>query len=190
MIADAVEGFRAQVERSQRNISPPRRMIESIREKEIECIFAGVSARPVSTVVSEGNCFGQCNVEPECSRDARCHLCDFQRMGEPGALVVVGENKDLCFAGKPAKRGSVQNAISVPFKTRPPCIRFLGPLAHSSAAGAGRPRHQEQGLPLLSSKAINANSLMIPVRDIDRCRRVFMGCDDWPLGRFAEATHG
>jgi len=47
-------------------------------------------------------------------------------MGESSALVVVGEDKDLGFAGKSAKGRRMQNSISISFKTGSQWVGFFG----------------------------------------------------------------
>ena len=43
---------------------------------------------------------------------------NFERVGETGALMIVGEHEDLRLTGKSAKGGRMQNAIAVAFETR------------------------------------------------------------------------
>jgi hypothetical protein len=91
----------------------------------------------MTAVVPNGNCFGECNIEPECSRNCRCYLCHFKRVGEASALMVVGKDKHLGFAGKATKSIGVQDAVAVAFEAGAKEIGRLGngPYACSKRQG-------------------------------------------------------
>ena len=78
-------------------------MVESFGNEWAKCIFAGVTAWSVTAVVAQRDGFGECNVEPECSRNSSCHLSNFECMREASALVVLWEHEHLGFASKSAK---------------------------------------------------------------------------------------
>ena len=79
-------------------------------------VLAGVAARAVAAVVAERDRLGERDVEAERPGDRRGHLGDLEGVGEPGALVVVGEHEHLGLAGQAAERGGVQDAVAVAFE--------------------------------------------------------------------------
>ena len=91
-----------------------------------ERIFAGMTARTMPAIVTKRDGLGESNVEAECARDCRCNLCDFECVGETGALMVVGKDKNLRFAGEPTKRGGMQNAVTIAFETGTEWIGLFG----------------------------------------------------------------
>jgi hypothetical protein len=52
-------------------------MVEAFRNERAEGIFAGVTAWAVTTVVTECDGFGECNVKSECTRYCGCNLGNF-----------------------------------------------------------------------------------------------------------------
>ena len=98
-------------------------------------VLAGVAARAVAAVVAEGDRLGQGHVEPAGPGDAGGHLGHLQRMGQPGALVVVGKHEDLGLAGQSAEGGGVEDPVAVPFEAGAP-----GDRAPRAGAGCRRPR--------------------------------------------------
>ena len=68
---------------------PPRRMVEPAGHVGVERVLAGVPARPVPAVVPEGDRLGEGHVEPAGPGDRRGDLCDLERVGQAGALVVL-----------------------------------------------------------------------------------------------------
>ena len=91
-----------------------------------ERVFAGVAAGTVAAVVAERDGLGERHVEAERTGDRRGDLGDLERVGEAGALVVVGEHEHLCLAGQAAERAGVQDAVAVAFEAGAPRIgRFL-----------------------------------------------------------------
>ena len=103
MISNAIECFNTKIERLENNIGTPHGVVVATGDERIEGVFAGVPAWAMPTIVAEGDCFSERDVETETSRNRRCHLCDFECVCEPGALMVVGKNKDLGFSRKPTE---------------------------------------------------------------------------------------
>ena len=136
VVADAVEGLPAQVERRQRHVGAPGGVVEAAVDVGGEGVLAGVAARAVAAVVPEGDGLGQRHVEPAGPGDAGGHLGHLEGVGQPGPLVVVGEDEDLGLAGQPPEgrwragcgRGHARSRSATGPAPRP------GP-------GARRPRH-------------------------------------------------
>ena len=128
----------------------PRRVVEPAGHVGVERVLAGVPARPVPAVVPEGDGLGEGHVEPAGPGDGRGDLRHLERVGEAGALVVLGEDEDLGLAGQPAERGGVEDAVAVALEAGAPGIGLLGlgPVAGvRRAGGAGR---QQRVLELLA----------------------------------------
>ena len=134
VVADAVEGLLAQVERGQRDVGTPGRMIEPPVDERGEGVLAGVPTRTVPAVVAQGDGLGEGHVQPAGAGDAHGHLGHLERVGQPGPLVVVGEDEDLGLAGQPPERRGVQDPVAVPLEAGPP----RGP-APRSGPGCRRP---------------------------------------------------
>lgn len=107
-----------------------------------QSVFARVATRSVTAVVSQGDGFGECDVQSH----RPCHRCgdlgNFESVGESGALVILRKHEYLGFARQPTKGRSVKNAVAVAFETRAQPIGFLGKCAVACARGAGRQRGQ------------------------------------------------
>ena len=101
VVADAVERLLAQVERRAATTSAPHDgVVEAAVDVGGEGVLAGVAARAVAAVVAEGDGLGEGHVEPAGPGDAGGHLGDLEGVGQPGPLVVVGEDEDLGLAGQ------------------------------------------------------------------------------------------
>ena len=125
-------------------------MVEPPGHVGVERVLAGVPAGPVPAVVAEGDGLGQGDVQPAGPRDGRGDLRHLERVGEAGALVVLGEDEDLGLAGQPAERGGVQDAVAVALEAGAPGIGLLG---RGPVAGVRRPRgarRQQRVLELLA----------------------------------------
>ena len=127
VVGDAVDRLGAEVEGGQRDVRPPRRMVEAAREERVEGVLAGVPARAVPAVVAQGDRLGQGHVEPAGPGHRRGHLGHLECVGEAGALVVLGEDEHLGLAGQAAERGGVQYPVPVPLEAGAPLVGLLGP---------------------------------------------------------------
>jgi hypothetical protein len=126
VVADAVEGLDAQVERGECDVGTPLGVVEPTLDVDAERILAGVAAGPVPAVVTEGDRLGERYVQPEGAGDRAGHLGDLESMGETGSLVVVREDEDLRLAGQPPEGGRVQDAVAVALEAGAPGVgRFL-----------------------------------------------------------------
>ena len=104
----------------ERDVGAPHRVVEAAVDVRAERVLAGVTARAVTAVVAERDGLGERHVQPERAGDRRGDLGDLERVGEPGALVVVGEDEDLGLAGQPAERAGVQDAVAVALEAGAP----------------------------------------------------------------------
>lgn len=62
VIADAIEGFLAQIESGQGDVGSPGGMVEAARHQWTQGVFAGMTAGSVSAIVAEGNGIGEGHV--------------------------------------------------------------------------------------------------------------------------------
>jgi hypothetical protein len=114
-------------------------VIEATVDVDVKCFFTSVATGTVATVVTEGDGFGECNVEPKGSSNAGGHLGDFQGVGQPGALVVIGKDTYLSLASEPTKTRCVENAVTVTLKAGAPQIRLFFGGSTTTAVGFGGP---------------------------------------------------
>ncbi len=143
VVADAIECLAAQIEWNERDIGTPDRVVEAAVHVRRQCILAGMAAGAVSAIVSEGDGFGECDIEAERTGDRDGDLSDFESMSEPRALVVVGEHEHLGLAGQSTERGGVEDAIAVALEAGSERIGFLGNRAMS---GTDRSRGEAREL--------------------------------------------
>ena len=92
----------------------------------------------MAEVMAERQGLGEILVEPQRARKRARDLRDFERMGEPGAVVVaLMKDEHLRFMGKPPKRGRVDDAITVAAKR---VARRAHPLGMKPPAASARSR--------------------------------------------------
>ena len=113
MVADAVEGFVAEVERDECCVRTPYRVVIALLHVRAQRILARVAAGPVPTVMAERDCFRKRNVQSECARNRDGNLRHFERVREACALVVIGEHEYLGLAGEAAERTRVEDSVTV-----------------------------------------------------------------------------
>jgi hypothetical protein len=71
----------------------------------------------VAEIVPHADRFDQILVEAECPTDCPGDLRHFERVGEPGPVVIAGWcNEDLCLVHQPPEALGVDDAIAVPLK--------------------------------------------------------------------------
>ena len=146
MVADAVERFDAQVQWRERDVGTPLGMVEPAVDVDAEGVFAGVATGAVPAVVPQGDGLRERRVQPQHPGHRHRHLGHLERMGEPRALVVVGEHEHLRLARQAAEGSGVEDAIAVAFETGAPRI---GLFLHRPVAGLGRASGQRgQGVVL------------------------------------------
>ena len=86
----------------------PGGVIEATGEERVEGILAGMAAGTVAAVMAEGDGFGQGDIEAAGTGDGGSDLRHLERVGEPGALMILGKDEDLGLAGQPAERGGME----------------------------------------------------------------------------------
>ncbi len=92
----------------------------------VERPLAGMSKRRMTEVMGESQRLSQVLVETKRAGERARHLRDFQRVGEPRAVVVAFiEHKDLSLVLEAAKGGRVDDAIAIATKGAPPLARRL-----------------------------------------------------------------
>jgi len=93
--------------------------------------------------VSEGDGFGECDIEAQGPRDRRGDLGDFEGVGETGALVVLGEHEYLGLSGETPKCRGMEDAVTIALETRAEGVGFLRDGSPTGADGASRERREE-----------------------------------------------
>ena len=149
VVGDPVNGLGAQVERRQRDVGPPGGVVETTGKERAQRVLAGVTTGPVPAVVAEGDRLGEGHVEPAGPGHRRGHLGHLERVGEPGALVILGEDEDLGLAGQAPERGGVEDPVTVTFETGAPGIGLLGAVPIPGSHGPAGARYEEGVLALL-----------------------------------------
>ena len=146
VVADTVERLGAEVERLEDDVGPPDGVVVATVEVGAERLLAGVPAGAVPAVVAEGDGLGEGHVEPSGPGHGRGDLGDLEGVGEPGALVVVGEDEDLRLPGQAAEGAGVEDPVAVALEGG---AERVGLLWSGPVPGAGRPRrpgHQQDAL--------------------------------------------
>ena len=154
MMADAIEGFAAQVQWLQGDVGAPRRVVEPTVEVGRQRVLAGVSAGPVTAVVADGDRLGEGHVEAKGLGDRPGDLGDLEGMGETGALVIVGEHEHLGLAGEPPERRVVQDAIAIPLEAGAERIGLLRDHALAGAARLCGAHGEDRCVPFLPRRTI------------------------------------
>src|SRR5687767_13775418 len=88
-------------------------MVVAAVEEEAESLFAGVSARAVPAVVPEVDRLGEGDVEPGGPGHGGGDLGHFQGVGEPGALMVIGDDEYLGLPRQAPEGGGVEDPVAV-----------------------------------------------------------------------------
>ncbi len=140
----------AEVQRRERDQRPPRRVVEAAGHVGVERVLAGMATRAVAAVVAERDRLGERDVQPQRPGDGACDLRHLERMGQPGALMVLGEDEDLGLAGQAAEGGGVEDAVAVALEAGAPLVGLLGARAFAGARGAGGSGREQRRLELLA----------------------------------------
>jgi hypothetical protein len=99
----------------------------------------------VAAVVGERDRLHQRHAEVGGPRDAGGHLGDLDRMGEPGAeVVVLGGDEHLALAGQPSPRPRVLDPVEVALEAEPQRVGRLLAEPASRADRSGRARRQRR----------------------------------------------
>ena len=97
----------------------------------VQCALPRVAVWGVAKIMPQGNGFGQVLIQPQGAGNGSGNLADFQRVGQPGAVVVaLRRKKHLCFLLQPPETFTVQNSVPVTLVAGPQVIfRFRGAAA-------------------------------------------------------------
>jgi hypothetical protein len=91
--------------------------------------------------VAQGDCLGERHVEPTGPGHCGGDLGHLERVGQPGALVILREDEHLGLPGQAAERGGMEDPVAVTFEAGAPFVGFLGsvpvPAAHRPAGTRG-----------------------------------------------------
>ena len=155
VIAHAVEGLEAEVQRRQRHVGAVDGVVVAgPREVRREGLLGGVAGGAVATVVGERDRLDQREAQVRDPGDAHGDLGDLDGVGETGAQVVVFRcDEHLALARQPAPRPRVLDAVEVALEAQPVRVGILADPAVPGADRTRRPRRQgggECGLALLA----------------------------------------
>ena len=97
------------------------------REAFVERALAGMAERRMAEIVGERQRLGEILVETKPPRQRARHLRHFERMGEPGAVMVaLVEHEDLRLVLQSPERGRVDDAVAIAAKGAAARARGLG----------------------------------------------------------------
>ena len=91
-------------------------MIEAAvaRKRLVERALAGVAERRMAEIVRQRQRLGEVLVEAERARERAGDLGDFQRVGQPGAVMVaLVIDEDLCLVRQAPERGRMDDAVAI-----------------------------------------------------------------------------
>ncbi len=172
MVADPVERLGAQVQRPQGDIGAPGSVVETAIEVRRQGVLARMATRAVAAVVADRHRFHERHVEAQRLGDRAGDLGDFEGVGHPRALVIVGEHEHLGLARQAPESRIVQYPVAVSFEAGPERVGLLvdGPVA--GAQCQSRVAGQRCGLMFLAGFSCPHHGIA------DGCGRVGMGDDD------------
>ena len=85
-----------------------------ILQAAVERALAGVAERRMAEVVRQRQCLREILVEAELPRQRAGDLSDFERMGQPGAIMIaLMEHEHLGLVFEAAERGGVDHPVAV-----------------------------------------------------------------------------
>ena len=106
--------------------------------------LAGMAERRMAEIMGQRQRLGEVLVEPKLARQRAGDLRDFERMRQPGAVVVaLVEHEDLGLVLQPAERGGMDHPVAIPAERAAGPARRLRkqpPPALVGIAGKGRAR--------------------------------------------------
>jgi hypothetical protein len=150
VVAHPVQRLAAEVQRHEHDVGAPDGVVVAARQERVERLLAGMATWPVPAVVADGDGLGERDVETDGAGHGRGDLVHLERVREPGALVVLGEDEDLRLAGQPPERRRVQDAVAVPLEAGALSVGLLRPGPVSGTVRPGRARLHLRVLALLA----------------------------------------
>ena len=157
MVAHAVERLDAEVERRERDVGAVDRVVVAVPGRYGENASSDAwPGRPVPAVVGERDRLDQRQAEVGGPGDAGGHLRDLDRVGEPGAeVVVLRGDEHLALARQPPPRARVLDAVEVALEAQPERVGLLGagprPRRRRGGSRPGASASVELGLALLAA---------------------------------------
>ncbi len=115
-----------------------------------ERVLGSVSTRAVAAIVAQRDRLGERDVGSDGTSDCCGHLGHLERMGQPGALVVLGEHEHLGLPRQAPERIGMQDPVTVTLEAGPVRIRFLVACASTCSHRKGCTGRQGRGLPFLA----------------------------------------
>jgi hypothetical protein len=84
--------------------------------KAVENLFSRMPERCMSEIMGQGQGFNQVFIEPQTPGYATTNLCNFERMGQAGAVVISFMiDKDLGFVFEAPEGGTMDNPVAITF---------------------------------------------------------------------------
>ena len=137
VVADAVERLDAQVERGRARRRPPTRRGRSPRRgRGVKASSLAWPPGPWPQSWPRAMASVRATLRPSAPGDGGGDLGHLEGVGQPGALVVVGEDEHLGLAGQAPEGGGVQDAVAVALEAGAHRVGLLG---DGPPAGAVRP---------------------------------------------------
>src|SRR6186997_3280776 len=158
MVSDPVQGLLAKIETLQDNVGTPGPVVVPLGNEDVEGILAGVSAWPVTAVMSKSDRLGQGDVDADSAGDRRRDLGHLEGVRQPGALVIGRKDHDLGLAGESAEGCGMHNPIAVPFEAGALVVRLLRNRPIACSLGERRARAKRGTLSLLPQLAAHERS--------------------------------
>ncbi len=96
-------------------------------EAFVERPLAGMAERGMAEVMGQRQGFGEVLVEPELAGQGAGDLRDFERMGQPGAVMIAFvEHENLRFVLQPPERRGMDHPVAIPPERAAGLARRLG----------------------------------------------------------------
>jgi len=156
VVADPVQGLLTQVERSGGDVSAPDRVVESLRQERRKRLLAGVAARAVAAVVTEGDRLGQYDVHRH-AREIAVATCATSRAWVSRVRWWSREDEDLGLPSQAPECRRVQDPVPIALET----------VRHGSAT----PRRHGRRPRVTGSRQAPANAPPRPLAPPGRARR-------------------
>src|SRR3981081_4161653 len=97
-----------------------------VLEAEVERPLAGMPERRMAEVMGQRQGFGEVFVQAQLARQRARNLCDFQGVGQPGAVMIAFvEHEYLGLMLQPAKSGGMDHAVAIAPESAPGLARRL-----------------------------------------------------------------
>ena len=103
-------------------IKPAKRLHQSVKR-----VLASMAKGRVAQVMRQRDCLGEFRIESKCAADRARHLCHFNRMSQPRAIIIaLMFQKNLRLVFQTAKGTGMNDPVSIPLKTTAKSTLALG----------------------------------------------------------------